>query len=134
MDFTKKYNLYIDFRWHLLYPYNTDFFAPIFPTSSIVLVNTMQSLMTWCFHEASSEVFRSVVRVLDLGELDNSQLFWPPLWRLFFWKFFAYFFPEDLVEKLAFFKTLDHLIPKTAWLTSVKFWNMNICLNLSNFS
>ena len=26
----------------------------------IALVNTMQSLMTWYFHEASSEVFRSV--------------------------------------------------------------------------
>ena len=61
MDFTKKrQDLCIDFRWHLLYSYNTDFFAPIFPTSSIVLVNTMQSLMTWYFHEASSEVFRSV--------------------------------------------------------------------------
>ena len=49
----------INFRRHLLYFYNTDFFAPIFPTSSIVLVNTMQSLMTWYFHEGSSEDFRS---------------------------------------------------------------------------
>ena len=52
----------IDFRWHLLYSYNRDFFAPIFPTSSIVFMNTMQSLMTWYFHEASSEAFRGVHR------------------------------------------------------------------------
>ena len=58
--YQKRYNLCIDFKWHLLYSYNTDFFALIFPTSSIVLVNTMQSLMTWYFHEASSEVYRSV--------------------------------------------------------------------------
>ena len=47
--YQKRYNLFIDFRWHLLYSYNTDFFALIFPTSSIVLMNTMQSLMTWYF-------------------------------------------------------------------------------------
>ena len=52
----------------------------------------------------------------------------------FFFKFFGKIFIVIFVEKLAFFKTLDHHIPKTAWLTSVKFWNMNICLNPSNFS
>ena len=52
----------------------------------------------------------------------------------FFKKIFEKFSLELFVEKLVFFKTLDHHIPKMAWLTSVKFWNMNICLNLSNFS
>ena len=33
-----------------------------------------------------------VLRVLDLGELDNSQLFWPPFWRLFIWKILLIFF------------------------------------------
>ena len=61
--YQKRYNLCIDFKWHLLYSYNTNFFAPIFPTSSIVFMNSMQSLMTWYFHEASSEVFRSVLNV-----------------------------------------------------------------------
>ena len=65
--YQKRYNLFIDFRWHLLYSYNTDFFAPIFPTSSIVLVNTMQSLMTWYFHEASSKVFQSVKREVEIS-------------------------------------------------------------------
>ena len=49
---------------------------------------------------------------------------------LFFWKIFIMIF----VKKLAFFETLDHHNSKTASLTNVKFWNINICLNLSNFS
>ena len=48
--YQKRYNLCIDFKWHLLYSYNTNFFAPIFPTSSIVFMNSMLSLIfSWGF-------------------------------------------------------------------------------------
>ena len=33
-----------------------------------------------------------VLRVLDLGELDNSQMFWTPLWKPFLEKFLLIFF------------------------------------------
>ena len=56
-----------------------------------------------------------------------------PWWKLFF-KFFWKIFTVVFVEKFAFFETLDHHNCKTAWLTSVKFCNMNICINMSNFS
>ena len=65
----------IDFKWHLLYSYNRDFFAPIFPTSSIVFMNTMQSLMTWYFHEASSEVFRSVTGRFRVSSTTKVKIF-----------------------------------------------------------
>ena len=45
----------------------------------------------------------------------------------------AYFFTV-FVEKLIFFQLLDHCSSKTSWLTSLKFWNMNMCLILSYFN
>ena len=49
-------------RWHLPSSCNRDFFARIFPACPIVLGTTMQSLKSWCFHGASSDVFRGVNR------------------------------------------------------------------------
>ena len=51
-------------RWHLPSSCNRDFFARIFPACPIVLGTTMQSLKSWCFHGASSDVFRGVPHYL----------------------------------------------------------------------
>ena len=77
---------------------------------------------------------KSVFRGFGSGEMSYFPFVLIPPLKIIFWEIFAYFLPKDLVEKLVFFETLDHPNPRTAWLTSVKFWNMNICLNLSNFS
>ena len=45
---------------HLPASCNRNFFARIFPACPIVLGTTMQSLKSWCFHKASSDVFRGV--------------------------------------------------------------------------
>ena len=56
-------------RWHLPAPCNRNFFARIFPACPIVLGTTMQSLKSWCFHNASSDVFRGVLSSLLLVRL-----------------------------------------------------------------
>ena len=48
------------YRWHLPASCNRNFFARIFPACPRVLATTMQSLKLWCFHNASSDVFRGV--------------------------------------------------------------------------
>ena len=67
-------------RWHLPASCNRNFFARIFSACPILLGTTMQSLKSWCFHDASSDVFRGVgnIRLVLPSNMSSVSIFPSP--------------------------------------------------------
>ena len=60
-------------RWQLPASYNRNLFASIFPAFPVVFGTTMQSLKSWCFHKASSDVFRGVWDISNFKQTSTLQ-------------------------------------------------------------